>query len=306
VKRLSIPVLTIALFFSLIPPLAGEEKKVSSLSLPDIPSVELKPIGHLSPVINESSGLIKSRLFQNVFWTHNDSGDDARIFAITKTGEMIAPAKKRKYEGIRIDNAVNIDWEDITADSNGNLIIGDTGNNLNTRKDLAIYIVREPDPFKTFSVKADLRIPFFYPEQKGFPPGKKNFDAEALFWARGKLYVLTKHRGDQHTALYRFDSMDPLKSNPLTLVRIFDIRGQVTAADASPDGRRLVVLTYNAIWLFETDGKSDNYFEGKILWLPIRAGQCEGICFDGERLLISNEQQELFEVPIAALVPVKR
>jgi len=306
VKRYSILALTVALFFSLGPGLAGEEKRVLSVSLPNISPLELKPTGRLDYAINESSGLVKSRHFQNVFWTHNDSGDSARIFAVTEKGEMIAPRKNSKDRGIRIDNAVNIDWEDITADSNGNLIIGDTGNNQNARKDLAIYIVREPDPFTASSAKADLKIPFFYPEQKGFPPGKKNFDAEALFWARGKLYLLTKHRGDRHTALYRFDSMDPLKNNRLTLVSTFDIQGQVTAADASQDGRRLAVLTYHAVWLFETDGKSDNYFEGKISWLPIRARQCEGICFNGERLLISNEQRELFEVPIAALVPVKK
>jgi sugar lactone lactonase YvrE len=33
----------------------------------------------------------------------------------------------------------NIDWEDITKDKDGNLYVGDFGNNDNERKDLCIY-----------------------------------------------------------------------------------------------------------------------------------------------------------------------
>ena len=48
-----------------------------------------------------------------------------------------------------------------------------------------------------------------------------------------------------------------------------------------------------------------NYFTGKISWLPIVAKQCEGICFDGETILISNEQRDLFELSTDQLIVVK-
>src|SRR5687767_4675893 len=57
--------------------------------------------------IKESSGIAASRCQQNVLWTHNDSGDDAFIFAIDQTGKDLGTWK--------VENAKNLDWEDIAA-----------------------------------------------------------------------------------------------------------------------------------------------------------------------------------------------
>jgi len=84
--------------------------------------------------------------------------------------------------------------------------------------------------------------------------------------------------------------MDTGKVNSLTLVDCFDIGGKVTAADATSDGTKLAVLTYKAIWIFEIPPNTDHYFDGKISWLPIQIGQCEAICFDGDRLIISSDE----------------
>jgi len=119
------------------------------------------------------------------------------------------------------------------------------------------------------------------------------------------LYFLTKHRADLNTRLYRLDEMDPQKYNPLTYLASFDIQGMVTAADVTVDGKKLAVLTYNNIWLFEVE-VGDDYFNGKIKWLPIKAQQCEAVCFDDdETLIITNEQMELFELKIEEMVYIK-
>ena len=99
--------------------------------------------------------------------------------------------------------------------------------------------------------------------------------------------------------------MDPSVINPLTKLGIFDTRGMVTGADATSDGNKLAVLTFNSVWLFEVEGNSDDYFRGRISWLPIQAKQCEGICFDGNNLVISNEQRDLFELAFSKLIVVK-
>lgn len=284
------------------PSLLQAEINVVQVSLPDLEPVVLEPYARLdSKRINESSGLAKSRKMKNVFWTHNDSGNSARIFAVTRQGKIIKPQGEYRHRGIKIKNAQNIDWEDIAADNQGNLYIGDIGNNQNNRKDLSIYVIKEPDPRKASSTEAILKIPFYYLEQKTTFPEKMNFDAEALFFAGRKLYLLTKHRDDRYTKLYRFDSMDPSTKNPLTLIGRFDVQGYVTGADASPDGRRLAILTYSAVWLFETNNYTDDYFHGKVSWLPIRAGQCEGISFDNNDLLISNEKRRLYKISIDRL-----
>ncbi len=277
------------------------------ISLPQKSPVVLTPYATIhSDLINESSGLVKSWSQQDVYWTHNDGGDEACIFALKRDGHLIQPSTSQSYLGIRIRNAENVDWEDITADNHGNLIIGDIGNNDNIRTDLAVYWVKEPDPHTAALGIAETKISFYYPDQKGFPPAHKDFDAEAIFWAKEKLYLLTKRRSDNQTALYRFDALMPNTANPLTLMGVFACQGKVTAADATPDGNRLAVLTYNAVWLFEVPDSSDNYFAGKIFWLPIFAKQCEGICFDGDQLLICNEQKELFPLPLDQLILVKK
>jgi len=281
--------------------------QVTQVSLPDKEPIVLEPYGTIQfNEIDECSGFVKSSNFSDVFWMHNDSGDKARIFAVRKDGTLIKSKNTNDvYQGIEITSAQNQDWEDITVDDTGNLIIADSGNNRNLRKNLCIYFVKEPNPTEKSSAISYKKIPFHYTDQDSFPSTKMNFDAEAIFWANGKLYLLTKHRSDSLTKLYRFNTLHEHKSNPLTPIGTFDIKGLVTAADVSPDGKRLVVLTYTGIWLFETRGKSDNYFNGIISWLPIYANQCEGICFDGEKILISNEQRELFELTTDQLIVVK-
>jgi len=285
----------------------GCEQKVEhvEIELPDIEPVLLRPYATFdSEEIDESSGFIKSRVWDDLYWTHNDSGDRARIFPVTRDGELLYAQWDTAKDGIEIGDAVNVDWEDIAVDDKGNLIIGAFGNNYSARRDLALYILKEPYPFYTSLTGITKKIPFYYPEQTEFPAEKRNFDAEALFYARGKHYLLTKHRDDTNTVLYRFDSMQPNMMNPVTKIGSFNIHGMVTAADVTPDGNKLVVLTYTGVWLFESE--TDDYFDGTISWLPIRAKQCEGICFDDENiLLITNEQAELFELSLDELIVVR-
>jgi hypothetical protein len=60
------------------------------------------------------------------------------------------------------------------------------------------------------------------------------------------------------------------------------------------------------VWLFALEEQgSDDYFAGRVSWLPIFAKQCESICFDGDALIIGNEQRDLYEVRLDSLSPVK-
>ena len=260
--------------------------------------------------INESSGIVRSKFWPDWIWTHNDSGDSARIFAVHKSGNLVKPMWfKGDYQGLAIGDAVNIDWEDITADESGNLYIAACGNNGNARRDLAIYMFPEPNASEVIQTRIFHRYDFIYPDQLDFPPQEKNFDCEAIFFANGKLYLLTKHRADTFTKLYRFDELDPIGVNVPTLVGEFDVKGRVTAADVSEDGRRLAVLTYENVWIFRASRKKDNYFEGEIYWAPLNTKftkYCESLCFwDDDTLLIGNEQRELYEIQASDLLELQ-
>ena len=278
-----------------------------ALSLPTVTPRVLVPVGNLDfPEIDESSGLTASRRWAGVLWTHNDSGDRARIFAVSPKGRVIIPSGSdpAAYRGVTVLGAENVDWEDIAADNRGRLYLGDFGNNSNQRRDLGIYAVLEPDPLRSDTVEVLAFWPFHFPDQRHYPDPDKNFDAEALFAANGCLYVLSKNRGDLQTRLYRLRS-HKRPGVEVSLIGRFDIGGLVTAADASADGRRIVVLTYEALWLF-TARTTEGWFEGAVAWLPLANGKkCEGVCFFENAIMVTNEQGELFSVTVDALIPVR-
>lgn len=257
--------------------------------------------------ISESSGLTMSCNFLGVMWTLNDSGDSARIFAITMDGEAVRPENDAgPYKGIKVLNARNVDWEDIAADDDGNLIIGAFGNHKIPRRDLALYVIKEPNPRLTKATSVIKKIRFRYPDQTDFTLAINNFDCEAVFAWGGKYYLLTKHRTNTRTQLYRFDDIDEEQENVLTLVGDYDIGGMVTAADVSTDGKRLAVLTYTAVWVFAINGGDDNFLKGKASRCAIAMGQCEAICFDGNDLIVSSEQRGLYRIKPEWLEPVLR
>lgn len=253
--------------------------------------------------ISESSGIEKSDRYTDTYWTLNDSGDRARIFALHSSGKIIKPQSIGEYHGIEIEGATNEDWEDLALDGRGNMYIADFGNNLSIRDDLTIYVISEPDPKKTLKTQVLRKIRFRYPDQVEFPPDNFNFDAEALFWDGVYLNLLTKHRSDTLTKLYRFDQTDPATVNVLTLVDSFDVQGMVTAADVSNDGSLLAVLTYNYLWLFELSKKlGGRLLSGKKFRFPIMAGQCEGVCFAGENIIITNEERDIYTIPLTRIM----
>lgn len=296
-KKIVIPIL-----LSLVVSLSAE---VIQVKIPPMPADTLQAYANFQdPEINESSALVKSRTFPDVYWTLNDSGDSARIFPFNANGEAYYPEWDKDNSEIRIPDAVNIDWESMAADNDGNLIIGACGNNTNMRRDLALYIIKEPTPTQANKTRVLKTIFFSYPDQESFPPEKINFDCEAIFAAQGKYYLLSKHRSDLNTKLYRMDKMNPHEINELTLIAEFNIAGNVTDADASVDGKKLAVLTYNNVWFFEADSPEE-FFTGKISYKNIYAKQCEAISFDGDDLMITNEQTELFRLPISGLTRIK-
>ncbi|MBC8063335.1 MAG: hypothetical protein H7Y17_00770 [Chlorobia bacterium] len=260
------------------------------------------------PALAEISGMVQSRPDKDLFWVHNDSGDSARIFAIRRDGSVISPSGP-SYGGIAISGAKNVDWEDIAL-AGGKLYVSDLGSNGNARRDLGVYIVKEPNPATDVSAKAT-HIPVVYPDQDAFPPAKRHFDCEAVFVWNGKFHLLTKHRSpdgrfpEPGTKLYRLDTMMPGKANVAKkLEEVADMKGWVTAADTSPDGRWLAVLTQfpkASVWIFDTKGVGDKLLSKPTRWLELLgAKQCESICFDGpDRLMVGNEQRDLFGIKLA-------
>ena len=257
----------------------------------------LKPDGQISPaLLTECSGLVHSLRYNGVFWAHGDGGSGASIVPVTASGKLA-----RGWTGaVRVEGCKNNDWEDIALDDQGNLIIADLGNNNGRRKQLMLHFVSEPKP-GAVSVRPTRTLRVHYEDQKGDSP---DYDCEAVFSAAGRIYFLTKHRSDKRTRLYRLAGESTTRSNPLRLVGSFDVGGMVTAADASPDGKLVAVLTYTTLWVFSYDRASGSIFtkSESVRRTPIFAWQAEAVAWEGnDALVIANENGQLFRVALSSL-----
>lgn len=140
-----------------------------------------------NPAINEASGLVASWAHTGYFWTHNDSGDKARIFLIDDS----AHHKATYYlQGISA-----YDWEDIGMMERGGhryLLIGDIGDNRGERPYVQLHVVKEPDIPAETSAADSLPIEDVHSFSLRYEDGPR--DAESLFFdpIDERLYVISK------------------------------------------------------------------------------------------------------------------
>lgn len=250
----------------------------------------------LPQLINETSGLV---FFRDRIWTFNDSQGDAVLYALDTVSGKI-------QQTVRVANATNVDWEEITMDDNY-LYIGDFGNNNGTRKDLCIYRIplNQIPEQQDGTVDAEI-INFNYPDQVSFLWNKQhNFDCEAFVALNNQLYLFSKNRGDQHSKLYRLKNSPGIQE--AELISSFDTRGLITGASLNRQDNEIVLTGYvMKVWtpfvwiLFDYDG--DDFFSGnkrRIDFLNLPTVQTEGVCYtSGKNLMISAEQTSTFSARV--------
>ena len=245
-----------------------------------------------SAEITESSGITASRCNENVYWTHNDSGGDALLFAINEKGKKLGTWK--------VTDAKNVDWEDIAAfkDDKGKcfLYVGDIGNNKRTRSEMTIYKVIEPKvsdadkdssklkPNKTEVAEA---IKFKYPEG--------NYDAETLMIhpISGELYVLTKSLLGASEVFKVGKKTEKIADFSVPAIP----PGFLTGGEISPDGKRIIICDYFNAYEITVPKNAKNFDE---IWkekpLVIELGerkQGEAICYttDGKAIIATSEKK---------------
>jgi hypothetical protein len=213
----------------------------------------------LPKVLKEASGLETTS--PGNLWTHNDDRYPI-LYCLDTAGNV------KKVVHL---NHPNNGWEDLALDEKGNLYVGSFGNNNNDRKDLRIYKVPAPERISDAVYSAEV-IEFHYQDQHAFPPpeSKRNFDADAFISQRDSLYIFTKNRTQPstgYTKVYRLPT-EPGRYEAIPFDSLYLGNGPmhsswVTSADLSPDGRWLILLSHNSIWLI-TDFKGKPFSRGKI------------------------------------------
>lgn len=225
-----------------------------------------------------------------LIWTIEDNHNDNILFGFNEKGEL--------QKKIRITNVENNDWEDLTSDDQGNIYIGDFGNNDNDRNNLAIYKIKAEDLNKD-ETEAESVVQFYYPEQTEFPPKKKDriFDVESFLILNDKFYLFTKNRSskfDGTTVLYEVENNSTQKL-PAKKLGSFVTCEQfnhcaVTSADISPDKRKVAILSSDKVWVF-TNWKGNNFLSGDVEKIELNHdSQKEGLCFrDDHTILMTDE-----------------
>ncbi len=237
-------------------------------------------IGRISDLtITESSGVVASRRFANVLWTHNDGGGHQVLYAIDRAGNTRA--------AIPVIGAAFRDWEDIAIDDAGHLFLSDTGNNDAKRDTLKVFEIDEPDPKAgagPVSVNRGWTLKF---------PGAP-FDCESLFIWKGYGYVVSKVFQKAHAQIFRFSLQGTSATQILEFVASTEIASPVTGADISADGKRLALVAKDGAYVFRVDGDIGSVTRTKPHHTILKGQHVEGGCFVPDGLLATSENRSIF------------
>ena len=295
-----------SLYLFLAVTLWGGDVPVVVREVPEMDAFQLQASAKVDKkLVPECSALWASQQNPGVFWTLSDSGNKTEIIPVRSDGSTAVWGAK----GIPIKGSKNYDWEALTGDAEGNMIVADVGNNISNRRQLNLYLFKEPSA-QNPEVAEVKTISFIWPDQKEFPDPELKHDCESVFKIKGNIYFLTKHRRDTFTEFWRIDIPQANQPAQLTKIAQFDAKGMVTDASVSPDGKSLAILTYRAVWVITLPVAGENIFNGLMVYAPLSppvlSWQIEGCAWlDTKTLLVGSEQGDLFKIPLSALKPVK-
>jgi hypothetical protein len=233
------------------------------------------------PRIVESSGVVASRRYADLFWTHNDGGGPKKqvLYAIDLEGNT--------HASFPVIGVTLHDWEDIAIDDAGHLYIGDIGNNDAKRDALTVYEIDEPNPHAgtgAISPKRAWKLKF---------PGAA-FDCEGLFVWKNQGYVVSKVFDKARAQIFRFPLKETNEPVTLELVATTKIKSPVTGADISSDGTLLGLVAKNGAYVFRIDGDVTRVNNANPHHTKLKNQHIEGCCFVPEGLLATSERRMIF------------
>ncbi len=251
--------------------------------------------------VQESSGVVPSRMNANLYWTNEDSGAGPRVWVFRMSAADISAGTAKNMGYVDLPGASSVDWEDIANGPAGLIYLFDGGDNPPcSRTDKQIHRFSEPtiDPDgPTVSLSTAFEtMRFEYPDSSvPFQPADTNderYDAESLLVhpVSGDFYVVTKRTNDGTAAIRVF--MLPAASitwnsgviHVLTFVTDLTpiLSVQTTGADVDAEGRRVLIRAYNSAYEFILpEGQPFNTVFGQTPRVISLSGepQGEGICY---------------------------
>ncbi|MFD9610190.1 WD40 repeat domain-containing protein [Streptomyces sp. NPDC059083] len=222
--------------------------------------------------ITESSGLAASRAHPGIYWTHNDQ-DAPLIYGIdSRTGKTVATLTMAGVGTPR-------DMEAIAVGPDGDLYVGDIGDNLDGSWDhVWIYRFPEPATLKDQTVRAKQYV-------VKYADGPRNAEALMVHPKTGRVYIASKK--EDGGGLYA--GPEHLSASGTNVFRRVDEVPWVTDGAFSPDGDRLVLRGYFSAREYAwKDGRLGD--EGTAVGAPFQ-GQAESVTYtpDGSAFMFGSE-----------------
>lgn len=236
---------------------------------------KLTVLGNIPSSLKETSAIEKTN-GSNILWVIQDAGNTNHLYGLDLKGQIT--------KDIKINNAENDDWEDLTSDAQGNIYIGDFGNNNKKRKDFTIYKVANAEHISS-SVDAGI-INFTLPK------GMDSVDFESFFLHNGFFYVFSK----DHKECELIKIPNEAGSHEAVYISKMKLKGKhtkVTSADISDDGKTVVLLNHDKLWKL-TDFSEDDFFSGTLEALEFEHdSQKEGVnLLNDNQVFITDELEK--------------
>ncbi|MDZ4819796.1 MAG: PEP-CTERM sorting domain-containing protein [Planctomycetota bacterium] len=233
--------------------------------------------------IDEASGLVASRNNSNVLWTHNDSGDTNRIFALSTTGQLLGT--------YTLPGATNTDWEDIAIGPGPEpgveyLYITNASNGSNVR----ITRIAEPSVYAAQQAGSPLNKNVPGAESQTFNITAPDVESMFVDPLNGDFYLGSKElSGTSGTNFFRGtqSQFGTAGTQTLSLVANSSWIARANGASITPDGSQIFVRNQNQFaFLFDrTPGETIAQTMVKVpQWIEVNGksveANAEAIAFD--------------------------
>ncbi len=249
----------------------------------------IRPEFSLPKKLKEISGIALSKDGKTI-WGIEDQGNKNVIYGLDRKGNLIGD--------VLVENAENHDWEDITADTQGNIYIGDFGNNENDRQDLSILKVDLKDASQK-STKVTQTTTFHYEGQTEFPPKKSYwlYDCEAFVEMDGQFYLFTKNRSKGFDGTFLVFKIPNQEGDfEAKLIGKLKLQGgysdaAITSAAINSTKDKIVLLNHKNVQVL-TGFSADDFSKVNIQKVSLNHNsQKEAVVFlDDKTLLIADEK----------------
>ncbi|MCW3162680.1 hypothetical protein [Chryseobacterium oryctis] len=241
--------------------------------------------------LKEVSGIALSQ-DKKTIWAIEDQGNKNVVYGLDMQGNQIAD--------VLVTDAINNDWEDITKDEQGNLYLGDFGNNDNERQNLSILKI-DLKNISQKNTKVLQTTKFRYEGQTEFPPKKSNwlYDCEAFVEMNGNFYLFTKNRSKGFDGTFLVFQI-PNKEGDFEakLIGKLKLNGKysdaaITSAAINSTKDKIVLLTHKNIHILSGFTAND-FNSAKIEKIALEHNsQKEAVVFlDDKTLLIADEKDK--------------